>query len=1502
MFSANEISSMQPIERLLCRLIRYRMFDLNLDHIPIKIKTIPAKLDRILTLENEALHEIIIKNQTKKILGKTLKVSDKKEIDKEYTELLAVLGKWYISLDNEHKKVIDDLGIDYNGRNKLEIHMGHAKIAEAFENLADVIDPSKYQENTFQDSSAIQNKLNTVSECLIEAVKPEDPKGKDAEKKLLEKEVIEVNILPEGNVLEETITLTIEQEEENQKNEILDDIKAYFTPKRNDYPYPIFQQISNAIFDVKNLSTLLPRLIEICKNYIEDRSFFQTKNTYIDWFCRAIAEIDKNIEKKRWGQDFGRISTLQELIIAQQKRDYINEVLIPDWNRLNDKTHAYADNTYTHVDIEIEAKKKAYETLKKEILKSDTKLSLSKILSENSKVMNKIVPDLKADADRMYPRTIQELLSFSRGVSEATTKQLLDKTRNRLVNENPKTLLQTIGLEKQRIWNKKRSIDAICNIDEPTIVALQPEFPTPGEMTKDVFNHEMTDYNNAKFLSDHKMQLLNFKIDNNNNFRLVTWNVMGVQEDGAYRLNKYQRENVFHIMQRHEEIGIAVNKVMNNSETPLIFIMQEVKGDVDFEIAFNKTKDNYQTNNEQTTACDLRFIYHTNYNKAVKNANYFNNAHSLSAAIQCYQDKNSGKKLVIYNVQPPYSMNLLEKENAIKWILERRLAQALIFTMSTFGQKYESDKAQIESIFKTRDLIKLQHARKKILDKLLINNNFSQKYTDILRKLSKEVLIFAGDFNTNIGRLDQNNMNISTHVGHGEFHPDHIQTPRFFDGGFSATLDLVKGEYIIRQAENRSIDLKTGKPIENPPPLVSNNPIQRKTIAMQTAVMCLDDSYRTDKCIFNPVNRQNETIFEYENWLRNQFKNDDIFCRVTKDSNNVTGIGLLVNLDFAKEFELFQKRFHSDIPLQYNLELNVTDNSHTKMVICDTTGALPKIMEKFFTYQKNNKTIIIDNTTAFRYEETLKKKLNTKKINFAMNKDHEFTLTIEQSVYKEVLKFYEIIKPIHFTLRSTQPNILRFDQQDKDDFARLINDFAIYTSYINSLESRSDATIITLLFEGIYKIRHLTGHNHNDDYHHLNKEIDLLLAEHHSTHNRVLSNPTEIRRVSEGDIKELTNDIIHSIENTFLKEARRYGSLDAFINKLNSNNDPKYQYSRQLLKVLMDMYNKNPEYRGKLKPLSTLQSWDTLFHFNNTNTDVNFKTKDLKISSIKEAFSKILEMMKDVTNNNYTMLHLYHFIESETSHDKFWEELLLNKKINKKITNNDIIEYVKKKLQPDILRPNFMDIIKKNIFLKYTDSDNDAKKNIEKIVNSYNSQILPLYSTDDHLKQIMPFKNIMKKRILYALHYLDAVTFFTLLLHHKDDKGKSKEQSRPSDAHTLLIKNFIAIYKAILKSNGKSPDDDAYLQKFAENQSHSYSTMQAVIKLASAKQNSSLAFALCLAAEYTNRLIDRESIEKDICYCINRNRFFFNVNPKTVHESLSDLTHVITDRYKIQKT
>lgn len=158
--------------------------------------------------------------------------------------------------------------------------------------------------------------------------------------------------------------------------------------------------------------------------------------------------------------------------------------------------------------------------------------------------------------------------------------------------------------------------------------------------------------------------------------------------------------------------------------------------------------------------------------------------------------------------------------------------------------------------------------------------------------------IVVGDFNCSVAPLDTTKkQNITTSAAPAFFRNGKLQGGDAIDGGFYA----YKSKEIFHQATIQHLNPKTGQPYtpEELAALTDLLELQQAEVDRFRMVMCIDDSYNQNKLINDEY-----TIFEYQEHLRSQLNDVDILVRAARDLNNRSGIGIAINEELYKKFEL----------------------------------------------------------------------------------------------------------------------------------------------------------------------------------------------------------------------------------------------------------------------------------------------------------------------------------------------------------------------------------------------------------------------------------------------------------------------------------------------------------------------------------------------------------------------------------------------------------------------
>lgn len=166
-------------------------------------------------------------------------------------------------------------------------------------------------------------------------------------------------------------------------------------------------------------------LVKICNNH-------QEKNPEIELLRRAIAQHQMNFSF------CPIIQTLDELVITQQKKDYLEYQIKNEYQRLNKKCKKNPN------DQVIQRKVYAYHYIIDQIKKSDPSITLSDILNEDNIFLKREIAKNEITGT-LY--TIESILNekssdaFEWGASQPTSKIILDNIRNALADLNPYTVL-----------------------------------------------------------------------------------------------------------------------------------------------------------------------------------------------------------------------------------------------------------------------------------------------------------------------------------------------------------------------------------------------------------------------------------------------------------------------------------------------------------------------------------------------------------------------------------------------------------------------------------------------------------------------------------------------------------------------------------------------------------------------------------------------------------------------------------------------------------------------------------------------------------------------------------------------------------------------------------------------------------------------------------------------------------------------------------------------------
>lgn len=197
--------------------------------------------------------------------------------------------------------------------------------------------------------------------------------------------------------------------------------------------HPTINQIVQILGNTnKNLEDRWVKIANVCKKDLD--SYFRLhSDKKLDVIFRAIAEFDANL--RSWPS----IKTLEQLLIAQQKREAC-QALYKDVTRLVYKLNEATDSKAAAA---LQMKIDAYQSLINAILRSDKDERLSVMLREDSTVMKSNVTGKDIQLYPLANPSIQGALYHNRGygLSQASSKDLLDKLRDELVDMDTTTIL-----------------------------------------------------------------------------------------------------------------------------------------------------------------------------------------------------------------------------------------------------------------------------------------------------------------------------------------------------------------------------------------------------------------------------------------------------------------------------------------------------------------------------------------------------------------------------------------------------------------------------------------------------------------------------------------------------------------------------------------------------------------------------------------------------------------------------------------------------------------------------------------------------------------------------------------------------------------------------------------------------------------------------------------------------------------------------------------------------
>lgn len=218
---------------------------------------------------------------------------------------------------------------------------------------------------------------------------------------------------------------------------------------------------------------------------------------------------------------------------------------------------------------------------------------------------------------------------------------------------------------------------------------------------------------------------------------------------------------------------------------------------------------------------------------------------------------------------------------------------------------YDSDISEEEFAYQplqgNNSQFKFLDAPNKIIDICNIHADFSNspidheyKIRDFLSRSSKDLLpIVIGDFNCNIGPVDDSPTIITTSVSPNCHREYKLQGACAIDGAFYS-FDSEKGKKTYRQARTFHLDPSTGWTYEEealePIDTQLLDDLHREEIDKFRMMISVDEFYETEKIINGKY-----TIFEYEKYLQDKFDDSTIRVRPARNLNNHSGIGIILD-------------------------------------------------------------------------------------------------------------------------------------------------------------------------------------------------------------------------------------------------------------------------------------------------------------------------------------------------------------------------------------------------------------------------------------------------------------------------------------------------------------------------------------------------------------------------------------------------------------------------------
>lgn len=324
-----------------------------------------------------------------------------------------------------------------------------------------------------------------------------------------------------------------------KNNHLINDMKERINPDENS---PQILHTIRKVLDTKDINNeeLFKCLVAVCKAHLASK---QKPDEKMDLFIRSIAHYDQNL--RIWPD----IETVDELIIAQQKNDAIDNEIGHAYFRLKKKQSAAEKEMILNIEraikrgdhaehqrlfdqvrnfkpaLKVQMKLDAFRILIAQILNpADKRVTLATMLNPANQYMRKEVSAVLDTEGKLgnttlerypYPLAnaqIHSALKYKRGLiahKDATTKVSMDKLRDRLVFMQPDTILNTI----QQSHAQKTGISEELNGVLTGLLNIQNIYRTKGRKKHtneiiDLITNARTTINDSSKIEDEKIKLI----------------------------------------------------------------------------------------------------------------------------------------------------------------------------------------------------------------------------------------------------------------------------------------------------------------------------------------------------------------------------------------------------------------------------------------------------------------------------------------------------------------------------------------------------------------------------------------------------------------------------------------------------------------------------------------------------------------------------------------------------------------------------------------------------------------------------------------------------------------------------------------------------------------------------------------------------------------------------------------------------------------------------------